>query len=126
MLFLLFLLDYFFFASFAFSHFYFFGRCFSFISFASSLLRFFRSYGSFLSRPNRPLCLISDSSFVFSVRCLGNGLVASGDDAGNLSALRLQDATPESPQQSATLVFKHPTTLWSLAALPGKESEAQL
>lgn len=59
---------------------------------------------------------------MFSVDCLGDGLVAAGDDAGNLSALRLPPQPPPTTQEgNASLLYKHPKTVWSVAALPGTQ-----
>lgn len=62
----------------------------------------------------------ADQSLVLSVRPLGGRLVATGDDAGNLSAFSLPDSTQSLPiKQNATLLFKHPKTVWAVAPLPG-------
>ena len=62
----------------------------------------------------------ADESFVFSVRDLGEGLMVSGDDAGNLCAFRLPppDAASPPPTRNASVLYKHPNTVWSVAALP--------
>ncbi|CAN0149809.1 unnamed protein product, partial [Ectocarpus fasciculatus] len=73
----------------------------------------------------RAVVTIPDESFVFSVSHLGAGLVASADDAGNLCAARVPPPPPPpaagSPpppaQQTATVLYKHPKTVWSVAAL---------
>ncbi|CAM9964880.1 unnamed protein product [Pylaiella littoralis] len=98
----------------------------------------------------RAVFAIPDDSFVFSVSHLGDGLVAAGDDAGNLCAARVPPsptaaaaassdeadrartaASPPAPpvHQNATVLYKHPKTVWSVAALrhdivppPGEES----
>lgn len=62
--------------------------------------------------------LTSDESFVFSVSHLGGGLVASGDDAGNLCAARVPSAGGGgSTTKPAKVVYKHPKTVWSVAGL---------
>lgn len=46
-------------------------------------------------------------------------MVAAGDDSGNLSAFRLPGNVPAPPpQQNATVLYKHPKTVWAVAALP--------
>lgn len=64
-------------------------------------------------------------SFVFSVKFLGDSICASGDDAGNLTAFRLPPASePDTPpsRQDASLLYKHPKTVWSVAPLPGTKA----
>lgn len=51
------------------------------------------------------------------MRCSGNGVIISGDDAGNLSAFRLSSESSSTPQH-ATVVYKHPKTVWCVASLP--------
>lgn len=44
-------------------------------------------------------------------------MIVSGDDAGNLSAFRLSSESSSTPQH-ATVVYKHPKTVWCVASLP--------
>lgn len=83
---------------------------------------------------------------MFGVGYLGQGLVAAVDDAGNLSAASLPPSpspvphpdptstasppasTSRSPpaappvKHKASLIYKHPKTVWSVAVLPGIKS----
>ncbi|CAN0054962.1 unnamed protein product, partial [Laminaria digitata] len=72
---------------------------------------------------------VPGESFVFGVGYLGGGLVAAVDDAGNLSAASLPKPLPlpappsSTPtKQKASLIYKHPKTVWSVAALPGMKT----
>lgn len=83
------------------------------VVFRTNALRFFEPTPKLRRRTLPP-----DESFVFSVTHLGEGLVASGDDAGNLCAARVpSEGGGGSTKKPAKVVYKHPNTVWSVAGL---------